>query len=133
MSVAKNRKMICCLMAMILLFLGMSVELKSADTSFLCSKNHSCTTRTVIHAANYVEEKTVCTLNMLTNGNDVLRGNMTSSVIRGQYRAILVFLIVGSFLQYLFYYQSAESKEDGQLFLCRTVVVDYIHLKDSGE
>lgn len=133
MGAAKSERFICCLLAIVLLFLGISVEIRNVDASFLRAKNEIGTTETIICSADHVEEETVCTLNMLTNGNDILRGNVTSSMVRGQYRAILSFLIVGSFLQYLFYYQTAESKEDGQLFLCRTVVVDYIHLKDSGE
>lgn len=133
MKVNVREKTICFILAIILFFLGMSVEISTADTSFSCSTNMKSTTESVIRSANYVEEETVCTLNMLGNGCDFLRANMSSTITKGQYRAILSFLIVGSFLQYLFYYQSAESKEDGQLFLCRTVVVDYIHLKDSGE
>lgn len=36
-------------------------------------------------------------------------------------------------LLYRSIYQSSESKEDGQLFSCRSVIIDYIHQKDSGE
>ncbi len=133
MGVAKREKIICCLIAIVLFFLGMSVDVNNADDSFLYSKNELKSAETTIRSVNHMEEETVCTLNMIANRNDVFRSNIASFMVKGQYRAILSFLIVGSFLQYLFYYQSAESKEDGQLFLCRTVVVDYIHLKDSGE
>ena len=133
MGAARGEKIICCVLAMILFFLGISVEVKNADASFLHSENAAYSTRATISSTNHMEEETVCTLNMLINGSEVLRSNMSNSMVRGSYQTCLSFFIVGAFLQYLFYYQSAESKEDGQLFLCRTVVVDYIHLKDSGE
>lgn len=134
MKVNEREKTICFVLAAILLFLGMSVEISTTNTSFSRVTNMENTTESMIRSAgSVVDGETVCTLNMLTNGSDFLRANMSSTITKGQYRAILSFLTVGSFLQYLFYYQTAESKEDGQLFLCRTVVVDYIHLKDSGE
>lgn len=134
MRVNAREKTICFVLAIILLFLGMSVEMSAFDTSFSRTTNMESTTESMIRSVDpVVDGETVCTLNMLGNSSDFLRLHMPSSITKGQYRAILSFLTVGSFLQYLFYYQTAESKEDGQLFSCRTVVVDYIHLKDSGE
>lgn len=133
MGTVKGVKGLCCFLAVILLFLGMSVEVKNTNSSFLCSKTVIGGSRVTISMTDYMEEEPLCTLNMLTNGSEIFRSNISNSMVRGSHRARLLFFIVGSFLQYLFFYQSAESKEDGQLFLCRTVVVDYIHLKDSGE
>ena len=134
MTVNVREKTICFILAIILFFLGITVENSTVDTSFSRSKTEMGTTVSTLRSVkSVVEEETACTLNMIGNSSSFLRANMPNSITKGQYRAILSFLVVGSFLQYLFYYQSAESKEDGQLFLCRTVVVDYIHLKDSGE
>ena len=133
MGAVKQKRLVCYILVIALLFLGVSVGEKYADASFVYPENEISTTGTIMSASSYVEKEDVCTLNMLSGSNSVLRSNFTDSMLRGSYRDILSLFIVGSFLQYLFYYQTAESKEDGQLFLCRTVVVDYIHLKDSGE
>lgn len=133
MNVANVDKFICCMLATILLFMGIGVAMSANNSSSLCTENTTAFTDAVLSSVEYgIEEPTVCSLSMLNNSASIVQNSMTG-MIRWQDRGILMFFIVGSFLQYLFYYQSAECKEDGQLFLCRSAVVDYIHLKDSGE
>lgn len=134
MNVTKRVKLICCILASILWFLGFGVVLSTTESSFLFADNISSSTENTIRSDEQVVGETrVCTLSMLHQNMEILRGNTIDSMTRWKNREFLLFLVVGWFLQYLFYYQSEESKEDGQLFLCRSAIVDYIHLKDSGE
>ncbi len=149
-------RIVCYIFAVILFFLGIGVEITTTNSSFLCSLNVASTTdmtstvsaistgvtsNAMLYSNNQViEEVPVCTLGMLASRTEALRGNMSISVLRKQSRGAFFILIAGIFLQYLLgrliqegSYQGTESREDGQLFLCRTVVVDYIHRKDSGE
>lgn len=123
-----KQRIICCIIATILLFMGMCVETSATDSSFLCAKTSS---KAVIRSASYIaDEAETCTTDMLSRVNSSVRSNASSTTARWQSRVILGVLFVGASLQYLLYYQSAECKEDGQLFLCRSVAVDYIHQKD---
>lgn len=131
MNAKMSRKILCCIVAVVLFILGISVEISAADSSFLDATNVTSTANQTLRSTeDIVEETPVCTPNMLQNSMNAIRGNMTSAT-RWQDRTMVLFLIVVSVLQFLFY-QSTEAKEDGQLFLCRSVIVDYIHLKDSG-
>lgn len=132
MNVKVSGKIICCLIAVIVLFLGIGAEVSATDSSFSRAINETSTTNQTLRSTEGIlDEAPICTLSMLQDGMRGIHGNMTSVMNRWQDRTIVLFLVVGSFLQFLFY-QSTESKEDGQLFLCRSVIVDYIHLKDSG-
>lgn len=146
-------RIICCVFAVILFFLGIGVEVTTTNSSFLCSQkaigststNNSESVANTLHAMIYanrqiIEEAPVCTPSMLENRTEFLRANRLMSTLRRHSRVFFLILIAGIFLQYLLgrltqvnSYQGTECKEDGQLFLCRTVVVDYIHRKDSGE
>lgn len=133
MNVKMNGKIICCLIAVIVLFLGISTEVSVADSSFSRATNETSTTGQMIRSSEVVmEEAPVCTISMLQSGTKLIRSNMMNAMNRWQSRAMILFVVVGSILQFLFY-QSAESKEDGQLFLCRSVIVNYIHQKDNGK
>lgn len=133
MNVEMREKMICCMLAAILFFWGISAGSTAMNSSFSRLANLTGTTNETLCSVKYITEETsVCTPAMLSKSIQMIRGNSARTMIRWQDRTVLLFL-AGVFLQYLFYYQSAESKEDGQLFLCRSVIVDYIHLKDSGE
>lgn len=129
------RKLICMLIVIILFFRGIGVVSVTSGSSFSDSVNVSDIMSEVLYAVDYVvEEPVVCIPAMLSKGfsfssHIAVAGN----TIRWQNREVLLFLVVGVFLQYLFSYQSAEGREDGQLFLCRKMIVDYIHRMDSGE
>lgn len=153
MVTKKVGRIICCIFAVILSLLGIGVELTTTNTSNLCTLNSIVSERVMMDAElgtpteariysvnQIVQESPVCTPRMLENRVELFRRNTGNSVHRGQCREAFLVLIVGMFLQYLLgrltqtdSYQIAESKEDGQLFLCRTAVVNYIHSKDSGE
>lgn len=134
MHEVSKKNFICCILAMTLVFLGISVAMPTSDSVYLRTTSlESASNSSFYSVNNTIEEPLVCTLTMLNHGFNVIRGNLNGSMIRWQDRDILLFLVVGCFLQYLFYYQSFESKEDGQLFSCRSLIVDYIHMRDSGE
>lgn len=142
MMIKTQERIICCVVAVILFILGIGVELATTDSSFLCTLNPMSTAEAVyaldasgeaqLYAVHQtIQEAPVCTLSMLGKGMESFRCvRMTQTIT----------LLVGLFLQGLLgrlkqedSYQSAESREDGQLFLCRAVIVNYIHKKDSGE
>lgn len=129
MVLKMRERVICCIVATILFFLGISVETTTVDSSFL-GTTESASMRSAEHIVN---EADVCTPSMLTRGTTSIQRSLTNSVSKWQSRTVLIFLFAGVSLQYLLCYQSAQSKEDGRLFLCRSMIVDYIHLKDSGE
>lgn len=124
-----NERIICCMLTAIMFFVGMCLEICETDSSF--SYKDSMHLEEIVSCENYVvEDVEACTLDMLNQGFVSARSITVNSMSRWQSKAILLFLIVGEFLQYLFYYQSEECKEDGQLLLCRTVAVKYIHQMD---
>lgn len=134
MNVAKRDKFICCILVSIVLFLGFGVAMSTTDSSCLYTSNSNITTESFLSSVEHnIAETRVCTVTMLNRGANIVCGNVNATMSRWQSRESLLFLVVGFFLQYLFSYQSAEMKEDGQLFLCRSAIVDYIHRKDSGE
>ena len=127
------RRTICCLVAVIMLFLGISAEASAIDSSFLRASNVKSATSASINAIdNIAQSEPACTIAMLQNGLNALRACVNGGFGRGQIRMASMFLMVANFLQFLVY-QETEGKEDGQLFLCRSVVVDYIHQKDNGK
>lgn len=122
-----KERIICYMVAVIMFFMGMCLETTKADSSFSCATNATATT---LSSVDYISaDVDNCTLDMLNKPTLSIRGNMSSSISRWQGRMVL-FFVVGLGLQYLFYYQSEECKEDGQLLLCRSVAVNYIHQKD---
>lgn len=130
----KGKKRICCLCATILLFLGMSVSGAIADSTFLHVHNATSVSNAFLSSAEqYIQETSVCTVDMLSRSFQNASINRNASIGKGQHRLCLSAFHVANFMQYLFYYQSSELKEDGQLFNCRSLIVDYIHLRDSGE
>lgn len=126
----KFEKQICFIIVFVMFFGGMCLEVIETDSSFLCA-NDLYAESNAIEAESYVlEEASIFTLDMIHNGTSAICRGLGNSMMRWQGSAVLLFCIVGMFLQYLFYYQSCECKEDGQLLLCRSVAVKYIHQKD---
>lgn len=129
MVLEMKERIICCIIAAILFFLGIGME-PSVSNSSILRANESETIRSVEHIVNEAE---VCPPSMLTNGATSIQRSLSIVGSRWQDRTLPIILFVGVCLQYLLCYQSEQCREDGQLFLCRSMVVDYIHLKDSGE
>lgn len=124
----KFEKQICMIIAVTMFFTGMCLEM--ADSSFDVA-NRDAVADSAIVAENYVLDVSVpCTMDMIRSRISGICKIFENSVTSRQQNVTVVFCIVGMFLQYLFYYQSCESKEDAQLFLCRFVAVRYIHQKD---
>ena len=133
MKVRKWQKNMCCILAIILFVLGMNGDVVSVDASFLRSSNSVGTTDASLLAVDIgIEDPDVCTLNMLRTGSQTFI-NFTGGMGNWKNKVYLSAFFIGAYLLYLAIYQSAEIKEDGQLFLCRSVTINYIHQKDSGE
>lgn len=129
--VKDKERLICCLIAVILFFMGMCIEKSITDSSFLCASNEVSST---IRSASYVaDEVESCTTDMLGKGTSALRLSVGNHANRGQSKAVFIFFVVGVILQYLLYYQRAEGRDENQLVVCRSVAVDYIHQKDGGK
>lgn len=128
-------RVICCLMAFILLTMGMCVETTTADSSF--SRVSECTSESICAMSYISEQVEPCTTDMLGKRAVSFRSDLGRTANRTQNRtqskAILICTTVGTILQGLLYYQRTEYKEDGQLLLNRAVAVNYIHQKDGGE
>ena len=123
---------ISCIFAVILFFLGIGAEITAVDSLSLHAIFSDNTQSAISSSEEIIENAMVCTTNMLRSEIRAGRTAKTGGIYQWQGKAVAVFLVVGNFLQFL-YYQSSEGKEDGQIFSSRTMVVDYIHLKDSGE
>ena len=127
-----NGKYMCCLFAVILFFMGIGVEVSAVDSLSSRTIFSDYSQSSISSTEEIVTNEMVCTTNMLRSEIRAGRTVKTGGIYQWQGRAVAVLFVVGNFLQFL-YYQSSEGKEDGQLFSSRTVIVDYIHLKDSGE
>ena len=127
-----NGKYMCCLFAVILFFLGIAAEVFAVDSLPLHAIFSDYSQSSISSTEEIVANDMVCTTNMLRSEIRVGRTVKTGGIYQWQGRTVAVLFVVGNFLQFL-YYQSSEGKEDGQLFACRTMIVDYIHLRDSGE
>ena len=114
-------------------FTGMCLEMVQTDSSFLCAKKMNAETGVLEADSLVMDEVSVFTLDMIHNSTSMIFRGMGNTMIKWQGSAVLLFSIVGTFLQYLFYYQSCECKEDGQLLLNRSIAVKYIHQKDGGK
>lgn len=130
----RNERVILCLIACILFFVGMCLDMAMTDSSLLHANDIATAT---ISLVDYIEEsEEVCTVGMLRKETGSIR-SITDSSFRWQSKAVLLLLVVGMFLQALLgrlirarSYQRAECKEDGQLLLCRYVSISYIHQQD---
>lgn len=129
--VKEKERIICCVIAVILFFMGMCVETSTIESSFSDASN--ATTSTIRSASFIADEEESCTTDMLGKGTSTLRLNVGNYAGKGQSKAVFIFLIVGAILQYLLYYQRAEGRDENQFVLCRSVAVDYIHQKDGGK
>ena len=123
-------KQICLIIAFVMFFAGMCLDIPEADASFCCTNNEEASAYVFEEESSVLTEASVCTLSMIYNGTASLCRGLSNSLLRGHGGTVILLSIVGFFLQYLFYYQSEECKEDGQLLLCRSVAVKYIHQKD---
>ena len=130
MRVENTKRYICCVLAAIVLFLGMCVDTVEADSFFLYSS--SVSTDAHISSAQVISnEDTSCTNEMLGRNKPMQFRNLyqrnTSSE---QYRNLLLSFIVGAILQYLFLLQVAEHYVSNQLIHSDTVTITYIHQTD---
>lgn len=124
-------RVICCMMAFILLAMGMCVETTMTDSYFSYTSE---STSASIRAMSYIsEQEEPCTTDMLGKRTVAVRSDLGRSVNRAQNKTILICIAVGTILQGLLYFQRTGYQEDGQLLLNRAVAVNYIHQKDGGE
>lgn len=129
----KYEKLICLIIVIGMFFTGMCLEMVQADSSFLCAKNIDAADEFIEAESLVMEDMAVFTLNMIHNSTATICRGLEHSSLRWYGSAAVLFSIVGMFLHYLFYYQSCECKEDGQLLLNRSIAVKYIHQKDGGK
>ncbi len=133
MSTKKAIRYICCLLATILCFLGMSVELTNTDSTFLCALEYSNTSHiSMISADTGVTENVECTLNML-KGSHSLQNAMSNTASKVRIRTFVYISFCIATVWYLSISQKTECKENFEHICCKSVAVDYIHRKDSGE
>lgn len=145
MRVESVKRNICCLFAIIILFLGMCVDIVEADSFFSLPEYAGETAdgkdfrydASVLADAHLSSAQTisnigaVCTNEMLGRSKIVqvrtqyLRGNG-----RERYHNILSYLIAGAILQYLFLLQTTEYYENREMVHSDTVTIAYIHRKD---
>lgn len=124
-----NERLLCCVVAVILFFIGMCLETAETDSSFLYAKTMNV--ESAISSVDYLVESTdSCTTEMIGKNNTIsLRGEMGRNAIRWD-RSILLSIIVGAILQYLLYLNSAVRGEKYAILHSETVAVNYIHHKD---
>ena len=134
METNKKERIICCALAFILFFLGICMEPTSTDSSFFCALKETRGVEARVHQNDYIiETSDTCITSVLGSRTMICRSSTDQTSLRKQTRNVLVSSLVATMLQDLFFYQRAEAKEDGQLFFCRMLIVDYIHQRDSGE
>ena len=121
MIVENTKRYICCLLATIILFLGICLNIMETDSFFLCDSTVS--TGTQISAVDVIiDDETPCTSEML--------GRNRSIQFRGQYRTVLLSLFVGITLQCLFLLQGTEQYEFVEMVHSDAVTIAYIHRTD---
>ena len=102
MRTERTKRSICCLFAIIILFLGMCVDTVEADSFFLCSSKVSSDAH-ISSAQVILDEDTTCTNEMLGSGRIMrVRNQYQRNTGSEQYRNLLLSFIVGAILQYLF-------------------------------
>ena len=105
-----NEKIICCIIAAILLFAGMCLELSEADSSFLCTSLKQADA--AFHSVDYLAQNTdSCTSEMIGKNNSMtaLRGDLGRNGIRWD-RSVMLLAIVGAILQFLLYLRSSSKR-----------------------
>ena len=126
----KQEKLICIIIVIGMFFSGMCLEFTQIDSSFLCAKDMDAEGSLLEEDSLLVSGASIFTLDMMRNSTSLICRELGNSSARHHGGIVLLFSVVGAFSQYLFFYQSCECKEDGQLLLCRSVAVKYIHQKD---
>lgn len=125
-----NEKLIYCILAAIMLFIGICQDTTETDSLFLCANLEYA--NVAISSVDYLGENTEpCTSEMIGKNNSMtsLRGELGRSVVRWD-RNVMLFAIVGAILQYLLYLRSTSKGEYYEILHSGTVAVDYIHHKD---
>ena len=134
MVIKRRKRYICLVMVFILFFLGMGIDVSNTDSSFSYNSSYINAQETYPQETEVsVFSPAICTLNMIRGGSQSLYNVSNSAIIRYHNKVYFSAFFLIAYLLYRSIYQSSECKEDGQLFLCRSVIIDYIHQKDSGE
>ena len=74
MNVARGNKLVCCILASILIFVGVGVALSTSNSSFLRAENSHNTTHTnayIYSTGHDIEETVMCTLSMIHDGSSL--------------------------------------------------------------
>ncbi len=123
-----QKRILCCLTALIILFAGLPLEMEQMDPFAFCTQNSSSS---YVEPVSYIaNDQPLVTLSMLK------QPLLTARVVESHFgtrlvtRLILQAVSVDTLRHILSFYQYEETKEDGQLFLCRCVAIDFIHLMD---
>ncbi len=125
-----NEKLICCIIAAILLFMGMCQDIAETDSSFLCTDLEYA--NTAISSVDCITESAdSCTSEMIGKNNSMwsLHGEFVRNVIRWD-KSVLLSMIAGALLQYLLYFYSIINGQCYEILHSGTVAVNYIHHKD---
>ncbi len=123
-----QKRILCCLTALIILFAGLPLEMEQMDSFAFCTQNSS---NSYVEPVSYIaDDEPVVTLSMLKQ--PVLTSRVVEMRLATKLVTRLIFQAISmdTLRHILSFYQYEETKEDGQLFLCRCVAIDFIHLMD---
>lgn len=125
-----NERFICCMLAAILLFMGMCLDTTETDSSFLYANAER--TGEALSSVEYIfESADSCTAEMIGKKGSMssIRGELSRNIMRWD-RSILLSIIVGAILQYLLYFYSTVGGRYREILRSSTVAINYIHHKD---
>ncbi len=129
MLTTKDR-IICCVMAVIMLWVGMCLDCFETDACFSRAANEygQCTIESV---AYFIDGDNSCTAEMMGKSHSLsfIRGTLGRTTMRWD-RTILLSVLVGATLQYLLYLRGTVVGEYFEILHSDTVAVNYIHCKD---
>lgn len=123
-------RIICCITAIILFFMGMCLDTTEADSSF--SRANAGHTGATLSSVEYrIESTDSCTNEMIGKKGSMssIRSELGRNTIRWD-RSILLSIIVGAILQYLLYFHSSAYGGYYEILRSSTVAINYIHHKD---
>lgn len=135
MKKCKKHRSISFVLVWLILVCGMIPAMFTKPVVVSCVENERRGIDEKINSSNQIASELVLyTHRVLNRMGSVIAANTERGVsFRGQGRMVYLFYYAGIFMQEQFGYQSAECREDGKIFSNRTMIVDYIRRKDSGE
>lgn len=118
----------------LLLICGILPAMFTKPLAVSCVKNERRIAEEKINSSNQVAlELVIYTPRMQSIRRVISAHTERVASFRGQKRTVHLFYQTGMFMKERFNYQRAQCREDGKIFSNRTMIIDYIRRKDSGE